>query len=80
MMLGNANRYYATGELDEAIGVLQDVVRIDPGIRAPWFTLATIWEEKGDREKSIMFKIVGTHLGGTRVTASDWAGLGGESR
>lgn len=79
-MLGQANRCYANGALDDAIEILTEVVRIDPTIKMPWFTLATIWEEKGDREKNVMFKIVGTHLAGPRQSAQDWAVLGGQSR
>lgn len=60
--------------------MLSEVVRIDPGLRAPWFTLATIHEEQGNREKAVMFKIVATHLSSKKAAMTEWANLGGESR
>lgn len=60
--------------------MLSEVVRIDPGLRAPWFTLATIHEEQGNREKAVMFKIVATHLSSKKAAMTEWAHLGGESR
>ncbi|KAI5479718.1 transcription factor TFIIIC complex subunit Sfc4 [Pseudohyphozyma bogoriensis] len=79
-LLGRANTHYASGELAAAEELLTEVVRIDPTIRSPWYTLATIYEEKGDREKSVMFKIVATHLSTSKKAAGEWAELGGQSR
>ena len=79
-LLGRANRHYANGEHDPALELLQEVIRIEPGLRAPWYTLATIQEERGDKEKAIMFKIVATHLAGQKGGAAEWAELGGQSR
>ncbi|GAA6062994.1 hypothetical protein JCM10212_004976 [Sporobolomyces blumeae] len=79
-LLFQANEAYASGALDEAIEVLSEVVRIDPIIRVSWYTLATIYEEQGEREKAIQCKIVATHLSGQKSAAGDWADLGTESR
>ncbi|KAK4700486.1 general transcription factor 3C polypeptide 3 (transcription factor C subunit 4), partial [Phenoliferia sp. Uapishka_3] len=80
MMLGIANEHYVMGRNDEALEVLTEVVRIDPTIKRSWFILSTIWEDKGDKEKSIMFRIVANHLGSEKQNASDWASLGTQSR
>lgn len=79
-LMGAANRAYAVGELDEALEHLTEVVRIDPAIRMPWYTLATIHEEKGNRDKAVMFKIVATHLLPLKKAGPEWAGLGAQSR
>ncbi|GAA6008607.1 hypothetical protein JCM11491_003366 [Sporobolomyces phaffii] len=80
MMLFTANEHYAQGRLDEAVEVLSEIIRIDPIIRVTWYTLATIYEEEGDREKAIQCKIVASHLSGSKQAAGDWAELGTESR
>lgn len=78
-MLGAANRHYALGERQDAIDVLQEVVRIDPTLRVPWFTLATIYEEVGETEKAVSFKIIATHLMPVKQAAQQWASLGAAS-
>lgn len=79
-LLGMANRHYAMGEHEEALKHLTEVVRIDPTIRGPWYTLATIHEERGDKEKAVMFKIVANHLSSAKSAAVEWAELGSQSR
>lgn len=77
-MLGRANQAYVEHNLDEAIVLLTEIVRIEPTIRSTWFTLATISSEMGNIEKSIQFKIVGAHL--TPDAADLWKDLAAQSR
>ncbi|GAA5886248.1 hypothetical protein JCM5296_003537 [Sporobolomyces johnsonii] len=79
-LLGTANQAYAEGRLEEAIEGLTEVVRIDPIIRVSWYTLATVYEELGEREKAVQCKIVATALMGAKKGAGEWADLGRESR
>ena len=79
-LLGMANRHYAMGEHDQAEEHLKQVITIDAAIRAPWYTLASIYEERGDKEKALMFKIVATHLASAKAAAPEWAELGAQSR
>ncbi|GAA5850743.1 hypothetical protein JCM8547_009077 [Rhodosporidiobolus lusitaniae] len=79
-LLGQANQAYSEGRLIEAIELLSEVVRIDPIIRASWYTLATIYEELEEKEKAVQCKIVATHLMGAKQAAGDWVQLGRESR
>ncbi|BGP05258.1 transcription factor TFIIIC subunit tfc4 [Rhodotorula toruloides] len=79
-LLGQANSAYAEGRLQEAIELLSEVVRIDPIIRVSWYTLATIYEELGEREKAVQCKIVATHLLGKKEASSEWGDLGRECR
>ncbi|GAA5845725.1 hypothetical protein JCM5353_001690 [Sporobolomyces roseus] len=79
-LLFTANEHYAQGRLDEAVQLLSEIIRIDPIIRVTWYTLATIYEEEGEKEKAIQCKIVASHLSGSKQAAGDWADLGTESR
>lgn len=79
-LLGRANRHYALGEPDQAIELLTEVVRIEPALRVPWYTLATIHEEKGDLEKAVGFKMIAAHLMSVAKAAVEWASLGAQSR
>ncbi|KAM0750023.1 TPR-like protein [Meredithblackwellia eburnea MCA 4105] len=80
-LLGQANSHYVLGSHNAAISLLTEVVRIDPTLRGPWYTLATIYDERGELEKSVGFKIVAAHLEGGGVgQAGVWADLGAQSR
>ncbi|ORY54996.1 hypothetical protein BCR35DRAFT_284512 [Leucosporidium creatinivorum] len=79
-LLGRANRHYALGEGDQAIELLTEVVRIEPSLRVPWYTLASIYEEKGDTEKAVGFKMIAAHLMPVKRAAVEWASLGAQSR
>ncbi|GAA6030008.1 hypothetical protein JCM8097_009212 [Rhodosporidiobolus ruineniae] len=79
-LLGQANQAYSEGRHLEAVELLSEVVRIDPIIRTSWYTLATIYEELGDLQKSVQAKIVATHLMGAKKAAADWVELGRQSR
>ncbi|GAA5997999.1 hypothetical protein JCM5350_002855 [Sporobolomyces pararoseus] len=79
-LLFTANEHYAQGRLEQAIEILSEIIRIDPIIRVTWYTLATIYEEKEEKEKAIQCKIVATHLSGSKDAAGDWADLANESR
>ncbi|GAA5898643.1 hypothetical protein JCM8208_004721 [Rhodotorula glutinis] len=78
-LLSQATSAYAQGSHTEAIELFSEVIRIDPVISQAWYTLATIYEELEDREKSVQCKIVATHLLGSQG-AADWADLGRECR
>lgn len=78
--MSRANTHYINGEHDAAEELLTEIVRIDPSLRSPWYTLATIQEEKGDKERAVMFKIVAAHLQSTKNAAKEWAELGEQSR
>lgn len=60
--------------------MLQEIVRIDPNLRVPWFTLASIYDELGDIEKAISFRIIATHLEPLKKSSANWASLGAASR
>jgi general transcription factor 3C polypeptide 3 (transcription factor C subunit 4) len=81
-LLFQANEHYSLGEYDQAIELLEEVIRIDPILKVTWYTLATIYEDRNQREKSIQCKIVATHLNSSSNSNlnQDWSDLGKESR
>ncbi|KAM0788020.1 hypothetical protein ACM66B_006219 [Microbotryomycetes sp. NB124-2] len=79
-MLNQANQLYAQGDYDDAIVILEDIIRIDPNLRVPWYTLASIFDERDEPEKALMFKIIATHLLPLSQAAPEWADLGNQSR
>ena len=79
-LLNRANRLYIEGNGEEAIELLTEVVRIEPSLRLPWYTLATIYEEQGDTEKAVGFKMIAAHLMPVQRAAEEWALLAAQSR
>ena len=79
-LLSQATEAYVMGEHERAIEFLTEVVRIEPIIRHPWYTLATIHEEMGQMQKSIQARIVATLLSSQAGSNADWAALGSQSR
>jgi len=62
-LLGKANMLYIQREYEQAITILQEVIRIEPAIRTSWNTLGAIHEELGNYEKALQVHIVSAHLG-----------------
>jgi lipopolysaccharide biosynthesis regulator YciM len=75
-----AMEHYHNDRMEQAREKFSEVIRIDPNLRQPWFTLATIHEARNEMDKALSFKIVGTHLSSLKSSARDWADLGSESR
>lgn len=80
MLLSIAMEHYHKNQMEQARERFSEVIRIDPNLRQPWFTLATIHEARGEMEKALSFKVVGTHLSSIKSASRDWANLGSESR
>ncbi|GLJ14841.1 hypothetical protein SUGI_0241430 [Cryptomeria japonica] len=60
--LGEANLLYATGRYDEAVDLLQDVIRLIPNVPDPYHTLALVYISLGDKTKAINFYMIAAHL------------------
>lgn len=61
-LLADANLAYVEQRLYDAIPKLEEVIRIEPNVKAAWNTLGLIYEEVGEEEKSIQCRIIGAHL------------------
>ncbi|SNX81647.1 related to transcription factor TFIIIC subunit [Melanopsichium pennsylvanicum] len=61
-LLADANLAYVENRLRDAIPKLEEVIRIEPNVKAAWNTLGLIYSELGEEEKSIQCRIIGAHL------------------
>ncbi|GAC95566.1 hypothetical protein PHSY_003142 [Pseudozyma hubeiensis SY62] len=61
-LLADANLAYVENRVHDAIPKLEEVIRIEPNVKAAWNTLGLIYEEIGEEEKSIQCRIIGAHL------------------
>ncbi len=53
-MLGQANTAYAANNLDEALRILEEVIRIDSNVSVAWQILGQIHKEKGNNERALI--------------------------
>lgn len=60
--LGEANLLYATGQFDEAVEILKEVVRIAPNVADSYHTLGLLYDAKGDRKRALNFYMIAAHL------------------
>lgn len=79
-MLGEATVFYVHQDLQKAISLLTEIIRIDPNVQKAWHTLATCHDELGNVEKSLQLRIVATQLEGGRASTETWKQLGQKSR
>ncbi|THU53836.1 hypothetical protein C4D60_Mb10t18610 [Musa balbisiana] len=60
--IGDATLYYTSGDYDEAIPLLQEVVRLAPNLSDAYYILGLIYNAKGDRGKALNFHMIAAHL------------------
>uniref|UniRef100_A0A803VCK2 Ral transcription factor IIIC subunit 3 n=1 Tax=Ficedula albicollis TaxID=59894 RepID=A0A803VCK2_FICAL len=61
-LMGEANIRFARGEREEAILMCMEIIRQAPLAHEPFSTLAMIYEDQGDMEKSLQFGLIAAHL------------------
>ncbi|OLL23932.1 Transcription factor tau subunit sfc4 [Neolecta irregularis DAH-3] len=61
-LMGRANQAYATGDLDEALKHLKEIIRIDFNVFSAWQTLGLVHKERGNEEKCLLAWITAAHL------------------
>lgn len=61
-LLGEANQYFANGQLEKSQKLLEEVIRIDFNIYAAWKTLGEVHCDRGDEEKCLLAWITAAHL------------------
>ncbi|KAL2539019.1 tetratricopeptide repeat (TPR)-containing protein [Forsythia ovata] len=71
--LGDATLHYAHGRYEEAISVLNEVIRLAPNLSDPYHTLGLIYNEMGDKKRALNFYMIAAHL--TPKDASLWKPL-----
>lgn len=77
-LLGQANLAYVHGDTNEAVRILTEIIRIEPNTKPAWYTLSSIHEDLGNKDKAIQLRIVVTHL--ERSNSEQWKELGHQSR
>ena len=77
-MLGQANLAYVHGKTDEAVKILTEIIRIEPNTKPAWYTLSSIHQDLGNRDKAIQLRIVVTHL--ERSNSVQWRELAEQSK
>uniref|UniRef100_A0A1S3XGB5 General transcription factor 3C polypeptide 3-like n=1 Tax=Nicotiana tabacum TaxID=4097 RepID=A0A1S3XGB5_TOBAC len=60
--LGDATLHYAHGRYEEAIHVLNEVIRLSPNLPDPYHTLGLIYNAIGDKKRSMDFYMLAAHL------------------
>ncbi|XP_010630259.1 general transcription factor 3C polypeptide 3 isoform X2 [Fukomys damarensis] len=61
-LMGEANIRFARGKREEAILMCMEIIRQAPLAYEPFSTLAMIYEDQGDMEKSLQFELIAAHL------------------
>uniref|UniRef100_A0A8C9WQR5 General transcription factor IIIC, polypeptide 3 n=1 Tax=Scleropages formosus TaxID=113540 RepID=A0A8C9WQR5_SCLFO len=61
-LMGEANIRYARGDKEDAIMMCMEIIRQAPLAYEPFSTLAMIYEDQGDMEKSLQFGLIAAHL------------------
>jgi general transcription factor 3C polypeptide 3 (transcription factor C subunit 4) len=56
---------FARGDVENAEKMCLEIIRQDPTVPEPFQTLATIFEEAEEIEKSLQFALIAAHLGTT---------------
>jgi general transcription factor 3C polypeptide 3 (transcription factor C subunit 4) len=72
-LMGEANLRFARGDGDTAERMCMEVIRQDPTAPEPFQTLATLYEEQGELERSLQFGLLAAHL--APQDGEEWARL-----
>ena len=76
-LIGEGNTAYVDGNLQEAIRIMTEVIRIEPRAASAWSVLATCYREMGEQAKALQVAIMGAHL---RHDPEEWHELARQSR
>ncbi|KAG8306544.1 general transcription factor 3C polypeptide 3 [Homalodisca vitripennis] len=73
-LMGEANLRYVHGEHELAIKLCFEIIRQFPWASQPFETLASLYDEKGDTEKSLQISLLAAHLN-PRASKHLWINL-----
>lgn len=76
-LIGEGNTAYVDGDLQEAIRIMTEVIRIEPRAVSAWSVLATCYRELDEPVKALQVGIMGAHL---RHDPDEWHQLARQSR
>lgn len=72
-LMGQANVCYAKGDTQTAVKMCLEIIKEAPKASEPFKTLASIYEEMGEQEKSHQMRLIAAHLG--PATKDEWIEL-----
>ncbi|XP_075740635.1 general transcription factor 3C polypeptide 3-like [Rhipicephalus microplus] len=72
-LMGEANMCFARGRYEDAVKMCLEIVRLAPTSPLPFQTLAMIYEELRDPNRSLQFGLIAAYLG--TQDASEWSRL-----
>ncbi|XP_076814589.1 general transcription factor 3C polypeptide 3-like [Clavelina lepadiformis] len=72
-LMGEANLCYARGDHEDAIKMCMEVIRLAPYAGEPFETLAMIYDEQGQTERSLQYSLLAAHL--SKTDAAQWMHL-----
>lgn len=76
-MIGEGNQAFVDDNTQEAIRIMQEVIRIEPRATAAWSVLANCYDDMNQRDKGLQIRIMAAHL---RHDADEWDALAQQSR
>jgi tetratricopeptide (TPR) repeat protein len=72
-LMGEANLRYARGDLDTAVRMCMEVIKEDPSAPEPFQTLAALYEDSGEQDRSLQYALIAAHL--APQDPEEWARL-----
>ncbi|EME26724.1 General transcription factor 3C polypeptide 3 [Galdieria sulphuraria] len=60
--MGEANLAFVEGRYEQAIEILEHIIKEAPKVAAPYHTLSVIFENKGETQKALDFALIAAHL------------------
>ncbi|EIN05645.1 TPR-like protein [Punctularia strigosozonata HHB-11173 SS5] len=76
-LIGEGNQAFVDNNIEEAIRIMQEVIRIEPRASSAWSVLARCYTDIGDDKKSLQFRIMAAHL---KHDPEEWDELAKQSR
>ncbi|THV03835.1 TPR-like protein [Dendrothele bispora CBS 962.96] len=76
-LLGDGNQAFVDSNLPSAIGIMQEVIRIEPRAAQAWSVLAQCFEDLKQPQKALQLRIMAAHL---RHDAEEWDKLAMQSK
>lgn len=61
-MVGEGNQAYVDGRVQDAIRIMQEVIRIEPKAISAWAVLANCQADMGLHDKALQLRIMAAHL------------------
>jgi hypothetical protein len=76
-LIGEGNQAYVDNKIEEAIRVMQEVIRIEPRAASAWTVLAQCHDDLKDHSKALQLRVMSAHL---LHDSEEWERLARQSR